>query len=157
MVSGVSATVNEGDLIEALQSVDDPEYPGVSVVAMGMIDGLEICDGLVVIDLLTTFSGCPAAEMIASDVAEAARKVHGVNGVEVRRSTKTWSTSRLSDKACAVLARDFTVAVASPARPTQCPCCGNETLVEQSIFGPARCRAVYRCKACGEIVEVLRT
>ncbi len=156
MVSGVSATVNKSDVIEALRSVDDPEYPGISVVDMGMIDGLEICSNQVTIDLLTTFSGCPAAEMIASDVAEAVHKVHGVNGVEVRRSTHAWDTSRLSETAREAMARDFTVAVASPSQPAQCPCCASKSLVEQSLFGPARCRAVHRCKTCGEIVEVLR-
>ena len=94
--------------------------------------------------------------MITADVAEAVGEVEGVADVTVRRSRRDWDTARLTDKARAAMAREFTVAVALPSSPAQCPCCGSEALVEQSLFGPARCRAVHRCKSCGEVVEVLR-
>ena len=150
-------TVGETDVIDALRSVDDPEYPGVSVVDMGMISAVELAGGRVAIDLITTFSGCPALDAISSEIARAVGTLDGITGVEVRRSPEAWDTSRLSEHARVVMARDFTVAVAVPGRPAECPRCGAAALVEQSPFGPARCRAVHRCTACGEVVEVLRT
>lgn len=149
-------TIREIDVIDALRSVDDPEYPGVSVVDMGMISAVELAGGRVAIELTTTFSGCPALDVISSEIAGAVGTLDGVTGVEVRRSAEAWDTSRLSEHARAVMARDFTVAVAVPGKPTECPRCGVKALVEQSPFGPARCRAVHRCTACGEVVEVLR-
>lgn len=149
-------TVHESDVIDALRRVDDPEYPGVSVVDMGMISAVELAGGRVAIELITTFSGCPAHDVISSEIARAVGTLNGITGVEVRRSAQAWDTSRLSEHARAVMARDFTVAVAVPGKPAECPRCGVAALVEQSPFGPARCRAVYRCTACGEVVEVLR-
>lgn len=151
-----ACSIRDTDVIEALRAVDDPEYPGVSVVDMGMISAVELVDGRVAIDLMTTFSGCPALEVISAEIAGTVGALDGVTGVEVRRSTDDWDTSRLSEHARAVMARDFTVAVAMPGKPSECPRCGTAALVEQSPFGPARCRAVHRCGACSEVVEVLR-
>ena len=146
----------ETEAIEALTGVDDPEYPGISVVDMGMIGGVELSGGTVIVDLITTFSGCPAHDIISADIARAVGALDGITGVEVRRSAQPWDTSRLSDHAREVMGRDFMVPVALPGRPTECPRCGEAALVEQSPFGPARCRAVHRCGACHEVVEVLR-
>lgn len=149
-------TIEVAEVIDALRGVDDPTYPGVSVVDMGMIASAEVADGRVTVELITTFSGCPAHDVITADIAAAAGAIDGVAGVEVRRSAQSWDTSRLSEHARAVMAREFTVSVALPGKPTECPRCGTAALVEQSAFGPARCRAVHRCGACGEVVEVLR-
>ena len=149
-------TIHETDVIDALRRVDDPEYPGVSVVDMGMISAVELAGGRVAVELITTFSGCPALDVISSEIATAVGALDGITGVEVRRSPEAWDTSRLSEHARAVMARDFTVAVAVPGKPAECPRCRAAALVEQSPFGPTRCRAVHRCTACGEVVEVLR-
>lgn len=150
-------TIDNSDVSDALRGVDDPEYPGVSVVDMGMIASAEIADGRATVELITTFSGCPARDVISSDIAAVVGALDGITDVEVRRSAGTWDTSRLSDHARAVMARHFTVSVEVPGKPTECPRCGAAALVEQSPFGPARCRAVHRCGTCGEVVEVLRT
>ena len=155
-MAGEVRMLDATDVIHALRRVDDPEYPGISVIDMGMIASAEIADGRATVELITTFSGCPAHDVISSDIAAVVGALDGVTDVEVRRSTEAWDTSRLSDHARAVMAREFTVSVAVPGRPTECPRCGAPALVEQSPFGPARCRAVQRCGACGEVVEVLR-
>lgn len=143
-------------MIDALRRVDDPEYPGVSVVDMGMIAAVEVAVGRAAVELMTTFSGCPAHDVIAADIAAAVGALDGIAGVEVHRSAQSWDTLRLSEHARAVMAREFTVSVALPGKPTECPRCNETALVEQSPFGPARCRSVHRCGACGEVVEVLR-
>ena len=150
-------TIHETDVIDALRRVDDPEYPGVSVVDMGMISAVELAGGRVAVELITTFSGCPALDVISSEIATAVGALDGITGVEVRRSPEAWDTSRLSEHARAVMARDFTVAVAVPGKPAECPRCRAAALVEQSPFGPARCRSIHRCVSCNEVVEVLRT
>ena len=155
-VTGDGRSIGVTEVLDALRGVDDPEYPGVSVVDMGMITAAEVVDGRVKVELITTFSGCPALDVISSEIARAVGALDGITDVKVRRSAEAWDTSRLSDHARAVMARDFTVAVSAPGKPTECPRCGETALVEQSPFGPARCRAVYRCGSCHEVVEVLR-
>ena len=143
-------------VIDALRAVDDPEYPGVSVVDMGMIGAVELAGGQAAVELITTFSGCPALDVISSEIVQAVEALDGITDVDVRHSAEAWDTSRLSEHARAVMARDFTVAVAMVGKPAECPRCRAAALVEQSPFGPARCRAVHRCTACNEVVEVLR-
>ena len=155
-MTGDVSTIEHSEVIDALRAVDDPEYPGVSVVDMGMIGTIELADGRAVIELITTFSGCPALEVISSEIARAVGAVEGITDVDVRHSAEPWDTSRLSEHARAAMARDFTVAVAVVGKPAECPRCGAAALVEQSPFGPARCRAVHRCTACNEVVELLR-
>ncbi len=155
-VTGDARTIGVADVLGALRGVDDPEYPGVSVVDMGMIGTIQLTGGQAAVELIATFSGCPALAVISDEIARAVSALDRVTGVEVRRSAQAWDTSRLSEHARAVMARDFTVSVALPGKPTECPRCGAAALVEQSPFGPARCRAVHRCAACREVVEVLR-
>ncbi len=155
-MTGDACTITNTDVIEALRAVDDPEYPGVSVIDMGMIGGVEVAGGRATVELITTFSGCPALAVISAEIGRAVEQLEGIDAVEVRRSPEAWDTSRLSRHARTVMASDFTVSVAVPGKPSECPRCGAAALVEQSPFGPARCRAIHRCAACNEIVEVLR-
>ena len=148
--------IGETAVINALRAVDDPEYPGVSVIDMGMVGAIEVTGDRATVELITTFSGCPALNIISAEIARVVGSLEGISDVDVQRSDEGWDTSRLSRHARAVMAHDFTVAVAAPGRPTECPRCGAAALVEQSPFGPARCRAVHRCAACQEVVEVLR-
>ena len=147
---------SEAEVLSAIESVDDPEYPGVSIVDLGLVEQVEVNSGRVQVGLVPTFSGCPALAMIASDVEAAVRSVDGVADVKVSWLTApTWSPERLSQRGRDALAANFTVAVQIGDRTPECPLCGGPT-VERSMFGPSRCRAVHRCDACSETVEVMR-
>jgi len=145
-------------IVAAVATVDDPEYPGVSIVDLGLYESCDIDDeGRVIVGLIPTFSGCPALAVIAEDVERAVKGVDGVNGVIVEwLRSPVWDSSRLTQRAHAQLASEFTVAVQIGRHPTACPRCGHFT-VQQSMFGPSRCRAVHRCPNCSEAVEVMRT
>lgn len=161
---------------EAIASIDDPEYPGISIVDLGLLEQVEVTASRVVVGLIPTFSGCPALAVIAGDVERAVRRHTGAIDVVVEWLTSpVWSIDRVSADARHTLADEFGVAVqrieprafTSGARDVaveignvgavaQCPRCSGET-AEQSMFGPSRCRSVHRCRSCGETVEVLRS
>lgn len=148
---------------DAVATVDDPEYPGVSIVDLGLLESIEVSRPetgrgcLVEVGLIPTFSGCPALGMIADDVRTAASTVAGVDRTEVRwLGTPAWTVERISDAGRAAMAREFTVAVRIGRGPVACPRCGGET-TEDSMFGPSRCRAVHLCPTCSEVVEVMRS
>ena len=162
-VPSVRIDANGGAAIElielvrlAVSSVDDPEYPGVSIVDLGLLESLEVDGAVVAIGLIPTFSGCPALDMIAADVDAAVRAVDGIDDVSVSwLRSPAWSTDRLSRRGRQALASEFTVAVQIGNKTPLCPLCAGPT-VEQSMFGPSRCRSVHRCEACSETVEVMR-
>ena len=139
----------------AVETVDDPEFPGVSVVELGLLESIGVDrDGQVRVSLLPTFSGCPALTMIGDDVARAVEAVDGVQRVEVVwLAAPLWTTDRISPSARRRLAQEFTVVVGA----APCPVCAGGPLELASDVGPTRCRAVRRCAACGEVVEQVRT
>lgn len=67
---------------EALRRVQDPEYP-LSLVDMGMIYDVAVRDGAVTVEMTFTSIGCPAIDMITTDIEEAVRAVPGVRSVTV--------------------------------------------------------------------------
>lgn len=148
----------EAEVHAALCTVDDPEYPGVSIVELGLLERITVADGgRVEIGLVPTFSGCPALSVIARDVEAAVAALASVESVEVRwLNTPLWTVERISAEASAALADQFTVAVRIGRGPALCPRCGSPT-IEQSVFGPSRCRSVHRCPDCVETVEVMRS
>ena len=140
----------------AIGTVDDPEYPGLSIVDLGLLESIHIARTEVTIGLIPTFSGCPALALIAGAVREAVGRIDGVADVEVVwLRTPSWSTERLTSHARQVLAGSFSVGVQIRSEDPPCPRCGGAT-APLSMFGPSRCRAVHTCSRCREPVEVLR-
>ena len=141
----------------AVASVDDPEYPGISIVDLGLLERLEVTARHADIGLIPTFSGCPALGMIADEVRDAVAAVDGIDEVTVGwLQTPAWTVDRVSADARSAMAREFTVSIQLGTKPAPCPRCGADT-TQESLFGPSRCRAIHRCPACSETVEVMRS
>ena len=79
--SAVSVTP---DAVRAsLKQCMDPEVP-ISIVDMGLVYGIDVTDGNdVEIKMTMTTKGCPLHETLVSDVTRFAKKVPGVNNVNV--------------------------------------------------------------------------
>jgi len=157
MTSHASTLHLEGLVHRAISSIDDPEYPGVSIVELGLLESIDIdARGDVEVGLIPTFSGCPALAVIATEVTEAVAAIDAVQSCTVNwLAAPVWHTDRISHEARASLGDKFTVAVQLGQRTPTCPLCSSPT-TEQSLFGPSRCRSVHTCSGCGETVEVMR-
>lgn len=141
---------------EAIGRVEDPEYPGLSIVDLGILESVRLTPTGVTVGLVPTFSGCPALSMIAEDVRQVVGGVDGAEAVEVVwLRSPSWSTKRLTSRAQKVLADTYTVGVQIGSDAPLCPRCGGATSL-QSTFGPSRCRSIHVCSRCQEPVEVLR-
>ena len=144
------------EIREAVSAVDDPEYPGLSIVDLGLLESIHLKPTGVTIGLVPTFSGCPALSVIAVEVRDAVGRIDGIDDVDVVwLRTPSWSTARVTPRARQVLADTFSVGVQIGSEVPACPRCGGAT-APQSTFGPSRCRAVHTCGRCREPVEVLR-
>lgn len=145
---------------EALDEVHDPEIPACSITDLGIVERLEVTDEAVEIDLLPTFVGCPAKDLIGADVAQAARAVAGELEVRVRFVLDPpWTTDRITERGRARLRgfgiaphwerRSVTVAVPLLARSgVTCPYCGSTETVMESPWGPTPCRTQHWCRSC---------
>lgn len=143
----------------AVASVNDPEYPDVSIVDLGLLVDAEVdaATRSAAIDLVPTFTGCPALSMIAGDVEAAVLAVDGIDHVTVRwRRDVVWDTDRMSFAARRRLATDYTVTLRRKDGTLRCPVCGSDAVADQSMAGPSRCRSVAWCPTCRNPIEVMR-
>lgn len=56
---------------EVLSLVADPEIPTVSIVDLGMVEAVAVNEAGIRVELLPTFVGCPAQQVIRDAVIEA--------------------------------------------------------------------------------------
>jgi ring-1,2-phenylacetyl-CoA epoxidase subunit PaaD len=159
MVSATTFTIR--DVYEWLEDVKDPEIPVLSLVDLGVITQVGINDGKVRVEMTPTFVGCPALEVMKSEVVEVL-KGHGANEVEVTVSfRKPWSSDFISEKGKNAL-KQFGLAPPPSARiftdleilsNAVCPRCQNDNTSLKTVFGPTLCRSIHYCHTCHEAFE----
>lgn len=152
-------------ILEALGTVKDPEIPSVSIVEMGMVARVEEQQGSVLVDLIPTFVGCPALEIIRlrARAAVASRLGLAQEDVVVRfQATPVWTSDRILPSCHSALC-GLGIAPPPPSpspglgeAAVACPWCGSQDTVVENLFGPTACRAICYCNACRNPFEVLK-
>ncbi len=89
---------------DSLKQCMDPEVP-LSIVDMGLIYGIDVTDNNDVnIKMTMTTKGCPLHETMVDDVKRYAKKVSGVNNVDVEIVwDPPWTMDKMSDEAKAMM------------------------------------------------------
>jgi FeS assembly SUF system protein len=95
-----TAPADKASVIEALQTVHDPEIP-VNIYDLGLIYDIDIeKDGSVAIVMTLTAPGCPVAGEMPGQVAEAAAGVEGIGEVLVTLTWEpAWTPENMSEDA----------------------------------------------------------
>ena len=98
------STVNEDQVRDSLKQCMDPEVP-LSIVDMGLIYGIDVTENNDVnIKMKMTTKGCPLHETMVDDVKRYAKKVSGVNNVDVEIVWEPpWTMDKMSDEAKAMM------------------------------------------------------
>lgn len=95
------------DVLGALETVNDPEIPGLSIVDLGLIYDLAIDGGKVDVKMTVTAPGCPMGHFMANMAKEAIEKIEGVEEADVVVVFEPpWTPERMSDKAKKMLGFD---------------------------------------------------
>jgi len=176
--------IDPGPIHDALRSIPDPEMP-ISIVDLGLIEevrfdqvdtrpGITGGDVNVTVDVLPTFIGCPALDMIAGDIRAKLGLIPGVADVRVNwLFDPPWSVDRITPEGRASLkehgvtvpAHGSKLHVAGHETPQTvtltvsaipCPYCGSKATHLESSFGPTRCRTIHYCSACKNSFEHLK-
>ena len=92
--------VSTEQIKNSLKQCMDPEVP-LSIVDMGLIYGIDVSDNNDVnIKMTMTTKGCPLHDTMVDDVTRYAKKVPGVNNVQVDIvCDPPWSMDKMSDEA----------------------------------------------------------
>ena len=145
----------------ALHDVHDPEIPTISVVDLGVVRTVTTEEGSVRVELLPTFVGCPAIEVMRTAVEERLAEFADEVTVEISFA-EPWTSDRISAEGKRVLRNS---GFAPPARAAanlsflpvlpvaQCPYCGSRNTTLENVFGPTLCRAIYHCGDCRQPFE----
>jgi ring-1,2-phenylacetyl-CoA epoxidase subunit PaaD len=140
--------------------VTDPELPFLTIADMGILREVRLgADGRTVeVAITPTYSGCPAMDVIAVDIAIALAKA-GFPDVRIERAlSPAWTTDWLTPAAHEKLRAN---GIAPPVRgegkralfaetAVACPACGSMDTERVSEFGSTACKASYRCRTCRE-------
>src|SRR5207244_4088191 len=87
----------ERDVWDALAGVHDPEIPPCSITDLGIVERVSVRANAVEIDLLPTFAGCPALDVIRSDAEAAVRPLADGRDVRVRFVyAPPWTSDRIT-------------------------------------------------------------
>ncbi|MEY7851980.1 1,2-phenylacetyl-CoA epoxidase subunit PaaD [Natrarchaeobius sp. A-rgal3] len=81
--TGEGATGLEADVWDTLYAIEDPEMP-ISIVDLGLIYGIDVEDGEATVDMTLTYSGCPAREMLTTEVEASVAGLEGIDAAAVR-------------------------------------------------------------------------
>ena len=94
------STVNVEHVRDSLKNCMDPEVP-LSIIDMGLIYGIDVTENNDVnIKMTMTTKGCPLHETMVDDVKRYAKKVSGVNNVDVEIVwDPPWTMDKMSDEA----------------------------------------------------------
>ena len=165
----------EAAVWSALAEIADPEIPAISVVELGVIGEVAFTprpEGgeRLSVQLLPTFIGCPAIDIMRRQIGERLRALELVDEVAVDVSfAEPWTSERISPAGREKLR---TSGFAPPVHigPSfdseqlltmlpiaECPYCGSRNTTLENPFGPTLCRAIYHCADCRQPFEQFKT
>jgi ring-1,2-phenylacetyl-CoA epoxidase subunit PaaD len=136
-----------------LAEVPDPEIPVLSIVDLGIVRSVDP----VRIVITPTYTGCPATEVIRSDI-RAALDAAGLTQIRIETTlSPPWTTEWISEEGKRKL-RAYGIAPPNPPgeRRIECPQCGSADTEEISRFGSTPSKAQWRCRACAEPFDLFK-
>jgi len=151
----------------ALDQVEDPEIPVVSLVDLGVVRDVQIDGDRVHVEFTPTFLGCPALEVMREQMAARVAELGVEAEVEVVLDD-SWSTDRITGEG----REKLRAAGFSPPAPREavaptlvqlesngfrCPYCGSRDTSLENIFGPTPCRSLRYCRSCRQPFEQFKT
>ena len=141
---------DEAAIWAVLAGVPDPEIPVISVVELGIVRSV----GPDRVVITPTYTGCPAAQVIESDI-RAALDSAGYRHVRIETAlSPAWTTDWITAEGRAKLSA---YGIAPPTTAAvQCPQCGSTETEEISRFGATPCKALWRCRSCAEPFDLFK-
>ena len=146
----------------AAATVCDPEIPVLTIADLGVLRETREAGDIMEVVITPTYSGCPAMNMIALDIATAL-DIAGVGPSRVvtvlapawttdwmtedgRRKLTAYGIAPPAAGGAAAAGRRALFAVDSVA----CPLCASTRTSRIAEFGSTSCKALWRCDACRE-------
>jgi len=157
-MSTQSRTMN-ADVTSLLWEVTDPEIPVLSIMDMGVVRDVDVDGRKVLVKITPTYSGCPAMDMIATEIKITLDRAGYDTDVKLVLSpawTTDWITENGRQKleeygiAAPLSETADKMALIGGSRIVQCTNCGSSNTKMVSQFGSTACKALFQCNDCFE-------
>ncbi len=139
---------------KVLESISDPEIPVLSILDLGIVRAVNMDEsGGIEVVITPTYSGCPAMDMIATNIRLA---LAGYKNITVKTVlSPAWTTDWMTETGKAKLqqygiAPPRGMAGSIPQDGVECPQCRSNNTRLLSEFGSTACKALYQCQDCKE-------
>jgi ring-1,2-phenylacetyl-CoA epoxidase subunit PaaD len=171
----IPANDAEAAIWAALAEVPDPEIPAISVVDLGVIGTVDLAEdrSSLRVELMPTFIGCPATEVMRQQIGERLEALDLADRVEVELTfAEPWTSDRITPTGREQLrASGFappphlrelktfdlpTLGELPTLTVVACPYCGSRDTTLENPFGPTLCRAIYHCAGCRQPFEAFK-
>ncbi len=155
-VDMVSRSPTLAEVTDAIAAVPDPEIPVITIADLGILRDVTVEAGTIVVTITPTYSGCPAMTQIAKDIRTAGAPFGQVR-VEVTHHPP-WTTDWMTDHGKRAL-REYAIApppAVGATETVECPRCRSEETATVSHFGSTACKALMRCRSCGEPFDLFK-
>ncbi len=163
--AGRPPAVTAQNVRAALAEVTDPELPMLSVVDLGIIYRVSVAPdpGPIEIEILPTFVGCPALELIKTSISDRLSRFGRPITVSATFEIP-WTSDRITPEGRAAL---LSAGIAPPSASATsdligleprvpCPYCGSRRTHLENLFGPAQCRTIRYCDDCRQPFEAIK-
>ena len=167
-----SIELREERIWDELARIADPEIPAISLVDLGVIGSVSVSADRARVELLPTFVGCPAIDVMRSLIEERIGLLQVVDEVEVAVTfSPPWTSERITPEGRERLRLSgFAPPHIGPSVPgaafgldelavlpiATCPYCGSRSTTLENAFGPTLCRAIYHCAECRQPFEQMK-
>jgi ring-1,2-phenylacetyl-CoA epoxidase subunit PaaD len=148
----------------ALAEIPDPEIPTISLVDLGVVRDVQVTNGTVRVRFAPTFLGCPAVEVMRSQMADRIREL-GAHP-EIEMAEEGWSSDWITDEGRRKLQESGFAPPSGSAPATllqietavhRCPYCASADTRLENLFGPTPCRSIRYCNDCRQPFEQFKT
>ena len=142
-------------LWDILDNVFDPEIPGLTIWDLGLLQDVKQCEGQWIVVITPTYSGCPAVEIMQSDIITELNKAGFENIIVEVALAPAWGTDMISPTGKQYMS---SVHIAPPQLDDKpnCPVCGSANTTVLSQFGSTACKALHTCSDCFETFDYFK-
>jgi ring-1,2-phenylacetyl-CoA epoxidase subunit PaaD len=154
-------------ILSILEQVNDPEIPVLNVLELGIVRDVIVAGEDVEVVITPTYSGCPAMEVIRSEISAKLAKAGFTNSTLRTVLSPAWTTDWISTSGRDKL-KAYGIAPPHPVpvvcdiqafhreEAVQCPLCNSFHTRLISQFGSTPCKALYQCNDCMEPFEYFK-